>query len=72
VVVAAVVTWFGWKQYFVTGAPVTACEYSQARSEHMENPFAPHFSIAAVRSMHWHGAWQETGAGVVVVTWWKQ
>jgi hypothetical protein len=54
----------GRKQYFVTGAPVTAREYSQACSEHIENPFAPHVSTAAVRSMHWHGSWQATGAGV--------
>jgi hypothetical protein len=62
----------GLKQYIVIGAPVTSLAYLQGTLEHMVNPFAPHFSAATLRSMHWQGAWHGTGAGVVVTSGLKQ
>jgi hypothetical protein len=67
-VVPAVVG-FGWKQYFVTGAPVTERDTSQGSSLHWKKPLSPHSVIAADRSRHWQGLTQATvGCGVRVAT----
>jgi hypothetical protein len=53
----------GRKQYRSGDTPVAARPGVQGSSAHWEKPSAPHAAMAAARSMHWHGAVQETVCG---------